>query len=158
MPELLAADLKGVGRRFLPFAPVRSGVFCGHPAQQQDSLGDNQLRDTAGVGKGRVENCHARAGGGLQVNLVGADTEAAYGHQLFGGGKHILGQLGARAYADKVGIGDGVLELLGRQGFLVQLDIVVAGAFTVFPQPKGGRPPAAENGFCSFPATVVPLR
>ena len=122
-----AADLEGIGGGLQPHAAMGRGVLLGDTAQQQDRFGNHQLRHAAGIGEGRVEHGHALAGRGLQVHLVGADTETADGNQFFGGFENLGAELGAGADTDEMGIGDGDLELLRRQGLLVQFDIVVAG-------------------------------
>ena len=104
--KLLATNLVAVLGGFQPLATVGFGVFFRHAAQQQDGLGQNQFCHGTGVGERRVEHGHATAGRGLQVNLVGADTEAAHSHQLPGGFKYFLGQLGARADTNEVRIGN----------------------------------------------------
>ncbi len=123
--QLLATDLEGIGRALDPAAPVAGGVLGRDAAQQQDGLGQHQLGDRTGVGIGRVEHSDAALAGGLQVDLVGADAEAADGDQLLGAVEHLFGELGARADADEVGVGDLFLELGIRQGAGDVLDVAV---------------------------------
>ncbi len=125
--ELLAADLEGVGRRLDPAAAVAGGVLFRDAAQQQDGLGQHQLGHRAGVGIGGVEHGDAALAGGVQVDLVGADAEAADGDQLLGAVEHLGGQLGTRADANEVGVGDLGLQLVVGQRALEVLDVGVAG-------------------------------
>src|SRR5690606_7673815 len=56
-----------------------------------------------------------------------ADAEAADGDQLLGGVEHVGGQLGARADADEVHVGDLRLQLVAGQGGLQVRDVGVTG-------------------------------
>jgi len=101
-------------------------------AQQHDGLGDHQLGHAAGVGVGRVEHRDAQPLGLGQVDLVGADAEAAGGDQLAGMAQHLAGELGARAQAHDVGVGDAFQQGRLGQRLLVVFDIRVAGALEHF--------------------------
>jgi hypothetical protein len=125
--QLLAADFEGVGRRLDPAATVAGGVLLGDAAQQQDGLCQHQFGYRAGVGVRRVEHGNAALAGGVQVNLVGADAEAADGDQTLGAVEHLGGQLGARADADKMRVGDLFFQLVVGQCALEVLDVAVAG-------------------------------
>jgi hypothetical protein len=57
--------------------------FCGCRGQH-DRLGDHQFGHAAGVGIGRVEHRDAGQLGRVQVDLVGADAEAAHRDQALG--------------------------------------------------------------------------
>ena len=111
----LAANLKGVVGAFLPATTVGHGVLFGNAAQQQNRLAQHQLGHRTGVGEGRVEHHNAALTRSVQIDLIGANAKAAYGHQLVRGGKHFLGQLRARADTDKVRIGNLCLQLLALQ-------------------------------------------
>ncbi|MNZ63899.1 hypothetical protein D3C78_820540 [compost metagenome] len=125
--ELLATDLEGVGRGLDPAATVAGGVLLRNAAQQQDGLGQHQFGDRTGVGVGGVEHRDAALAGGGQVDLVGADAEAADGDELLGAVEHLFGELGARADADEVGVGDLFLQFVTREGALEVLDVGVTG-------------------------------
>ena len=101
------------------------GALLRHTTQQQDGLGQYQLRYRASVGKRCVEYRNTTAGSGLQVDLVGANTETAHGHQLFGSLKYLLCQLGARADTDEVRIGNLLDQLFLAQGMGQVFDIGV---------------------------------
>ncbi|MCY1172855.1 hypothetical protein D9M73_129990 [compost metagenome] len=124
--ELLAADLEGVGRGLDPAATVAGSVLLRDAAQQQDGLGQHQFGHRTGVGVRGVEHRDAALAGGVQVDLVGADAEAADGDQLLGAVEDFLGQLGTRTDADEVSVGDLFLQLVTRQRALQVLDVGVA--------------------------------
>ncbi|MCY1378517.1 hypothetical protein D9M69_661590 [compost metagenome] len=65
--------------------------------------------------------------GRFEVDLVGADAEAPGGHQLVRGGEHLGRQLGARADAHEVHVGDLGLEFGVGQRTRQRLDVGVAG-------------------------------
>ncbi len=82
------------------------GILLGYASQQQDRLGQHQLRDTAGVGEWCVEYGNTPTGSRLQVDLVGTDTETAHRHQFVGGFKYFRRQLGAGTDTDEVRVGN----------------------------------------------------
>ena len=94
-------------------------------AQQQDQLAQHQFGHGAGVGIGGVEDGDTLFHGGLELDLVGADAEAADGDQLVGRFQHFLGDLGARADADEVGVLDLLDQGVFVQGRLQVLDVGV---------------------------------
>ena len=58
--------------------------------------------------------------GGVEVDLVGADAEAADRDQFLRAVEDLFGQLGAGANADEVRIGDPFLQLVaGKRGLEV---------------------------------------
>ena len=124
--QLLAADLVAVLGGFQPAATVGHRVLFRDAAHQVDGVSDHQLRHRPGVGVGRVEHRNAALEGGLQIHLVGADTETAHADQLFGGLEDLLGELGARADADKMGVLDGVLEVVAGERGGQKLHVAVA--------------------------------
>ena len=69
---------------------------------QHDDLADHQLGDAAGVAERRVEHRDAAPARGRQIDLVGADAEAADRHQLVRLAQHLVRKLGARADAEHV--------------------------------------------------------
>ena len=80
--ERAAADLVAALRRLVPDAGVHLLGLLGQPAGQHDDLADHQLHDAAGVGVRRVEDRDAALGRRDQVDLVGADAEAADRQQV----------------------------------------------------------------------------
>ena len=125
--QRLAADLERVLGALLPAAAVRHGVLLGNAAQQQNGFGQHQLGHRARVRIGRVEDDDAALARRVQVHLVGADAEAPDGHELVRGREHLGRELGARADADEVRIGDLALELLALQSAGQRFHVRVAG-------------------------------
>ncbi|MNB94989.1 hypothetical protein D3C75_421530 [compost metagenome] len=124
--QLLAADLEGVGRALDPAATVAGSVLLRDAAQQQDRFGQHQLRYGTGVGVRCVEHRDAAFAGRVQVDLVGADAETPYSHELLRVIEDLFGQLSAGANADEVSISDLFLELGFRQRTSEVLDAGVA--------------------------------
>src|SRR5690554_7460169 len=85
---------------------MRLGALFGYAAEQENSLRQNQFSNTASVGKRCVENRNATTGSRLQVYLVGTNTETTHSNQFLGCFKNLGSQLGARAKAYKVRIGN----------------------------------------------------
>ena len=79
--------------RLVPDAVVHPLGLLGQPAGQGDDLADHQLHDAAGVGVRRVEDRDAALGRRRQVDLVGADAEAADRQQVGRGVEHLLGDV-----------------------------------------------------------------
>ncbi len=125
--ELLATDLEGIRRALDPAAAMAGGVLFRDAAQQQDRLGQYQLSHRAGVRVGRVEHGDTAFAGGVEVDLVGADAEAADRDQFLRAVEDLFGQLGAGANADEVRIGDPFLQLVAGKRGLEVLDVGVAG-------------------------------
>ncbi len=74
--ERLAANLEAVIGRLVP-APLMGGIGpSDDPAKQEDDLADHQFRHAAGIGERRIEDRNAAAARGIDIHLVGADTEA----------------------------------------------------------------------------------
>ena len=88
--------------------------------------GQNQLRHTAGVGERCVENSDTATGRRLKINLVGANAETTHSHQLLGGFKYFLGQLGAGTDADEVRIGNLLDQLFLGQRVRQVLNVGIA--------------------------------
>lgn len=63
-------------------------------AGKHDHLTDDQLGDAAGVTEGGVEHGNTLIGGILEVNLVGADTEATDDNQVLSLLQDSCGELG----------------------------------------------------------------
>ena len=127
--QLLAADFEGVGRALDPAATVAGSVLLRDTAQQQDGLGQHQLRYGTGVGVRCIEHRDAALARCIEVDLVGADAETADSHEFLGVVEDLFGQLSAGANADKVRVGDLFLELGFRQRTGDVLNAGVPGGF-----------------------------
>jgi hypothetical protein len=110
--EGLAAQLVAAGGDLLPDALVHLAGAVGQLPREHHRLGQNQLGDAAGVAEGGVEDRHAVGVGRAQIDLVGADAEAADGEQTGGGGEHLVGDVGFATNAQHVD----VVEPLGQGG------------------------------------------
>lgn len=84
----------------------QEAFFSGMPRSGWDGFGQYQFGYRTGVGVWRVEHGDTALAGSFQVDLVGADAEAANGDQFLGAVEDLFGQLGARTDADEVGICD----------------------------------------------------
>ena len=60
------------------------GIATRHTAEQHHGLGNHQFRDAARVGERRVEHRQPERLGRCEVDLVGADAEAADDNELRG--------------------------------------------------------------------------
>ncbi len=125
--QLLATDLEGIGRAFDPAATVAGCVLLGDTAQQQDGFGQHQFGDRTGIGVGRIEHCDTALARRVQVNLVGADAEAADRNQFLGTIEQLFGQLSTGADTDEMGVGDLFFQFGFRQRLGVVLDAGVTG-------------------------------
>ncbi len=90
-----------------------SGVGGRNAAQHQQQLAQHHFGHGSGIGEGGVEDRNTAFGRRFQINLVGADAEAAHRHQFFCGGEHLFGQMRTRSDADEVCIADGCLQRFG---------------------------------------------
>ena len=77
--------------------------------------GQGQLGDRAGIAERTVENRDAMAGGSVEIDLVGADTETAQRQQAWRGFKGSCSHLGARTNAGNPGIGEGGVQGRGLE-------------------------------------------
>src|SRR5690554_6976474 len=82
------------------------GILFGNAAQQHDRFGQHQFGNRASVGVGRIEDRNTTLKRRVEIDLIGADTKAAYGIELLGSGENTLVELGAGANADEVDIAD----------------------------------------------------
>ena len=98
----LPAKLEAVCCAFKPAALVGREALFRDSTEQKDGLGEHELSDGTGIGKGGVEDRNAKVQGGFQINLVGPDAKAANGHEAPRCLKHLSVELGARANADHV--------------------------------------------------------
>ena len=127
MPSFLPRISIGIRRALDPAAAMAGGVLFRDAAQQQDRLGQYQLSHRAGVRVGRVEHGDTAFAGGVEVDLVGADAEAADRDQFLRAVEDLFGQLGAGANADEVRIGDGPAQFVLGQRLGVGDDVAVPG-------------------------------
>ncbi|GMA77673.1 hypothetical protein GCM10025880_40900 [Methylorubrum aminovorans] len=72
------------------------------PKQHHD-LADRQFGDAAGVREGRVEDRDAAGAGRVEIDLIGADAEAADRDEGRGGVEQARRHLRARTNAEDVG-------------------------------------------------------
>ena len=118
---------------WLPLADL-SQTPCVHPlgllrqpSRQGDDLADHQLDDAAGVGVRRVEDRDAALGGAGQVDLVGADAEAADRDQVGGRLQHPRRDVGVGADPEQLHATCQRLDqLVLGEGAGAQLDLVAA--------------------------------
>ena len=140
--ERLAADLEAALGRLVPGAGMRGGGAWRDAAHQHDDLADGEFGDAAGVGERRVEHRDSEGGCRTQVDLVGADAEAADRHQRAGAAEHALGKLGAAADAEDVGAAHGLDQRVVLERLLIQRDAGIARALE---QRDGGGADALEQ-------------
>jgi hypothetical protein len=112
--------------RLVPDALVHPLGLLQQPARQRDDLADDQLDDAAGVGVGRVEDRDAPGSGGVQVDLVRADAEAADRDQVARRVEHPRGDVGVGADPEELHARQGRHQLVLGQGAGAQLDLVAA--------------------------------
>ena len=110
-PQFLAARFKAPHRQLIPYAAMRLGVGFRHAAQQQQQLTDHQLGHRTGIGEWRVKHRNTAFRGGVQIDLVGTDAEAADGNQFFRRGENLFSQVGTGTQADEMGITDRRFQL-----------------------------------------------
>ena len=122
-----AAHLVAALRRLVPHAVVHALGLLGQPARQHDDLGDHQLDDAAGVGVRRVEDRDAALGRGGQVDLVGADAEAADRQQVRRVLEHARGDRGVGADPQQVHPVQGGDQLVLAQRAGAELDLETSG-------------------------------
>mmetsp|Transcript_2767 Transcript_2767/g.7745 ORF Transcript_2767/g.7745 Transcript_2767/m.7745 type:complete len:439 (-) Transcript_2767:31-1347(-) len=132
--EGLAADLEAAHRLLEPGAAMHGGRAVADLAGQADDVPDDELRHAAGVREGGVEDRDALRLRGLQIDLVGADAEAAHRQHLVHRRDDLRGDLGLAADAEDVqaldlleelGLGERRLHGLNREALsLEHLDAV----------------------------------
>lgn len=98
------ADLPTAAGDFVPGSGMHLGGAVGELAGEEDDFSDDDLGDGAGVGEGGVEDGGASVGGMLEVNLGGADAEAAYCEEVFGVFEYVGSQFCLGADTDDVDI------------------------------------------------------
>ena len=76
-PDATLPDLVRALGRLVPDAVVERAVALGQAPGQRDDLGQGDLHDRPGVRERGVERRDTVRGGGLEVDLVGADAERA---------------------------------------------------------------------------------
>ena len=78
----LAADLVGAAGGLIPHAVLHMMRMCRNTAQQADDVTDDQLHHGAGVRIRCVEHGDAMRAGIVEIDLIGADAEAADGAEV----------------------------------------------------------------------------
>ena len=99
--ERLAADLAAALRALAPAARVEDAVALERAAHEHDDLADRELDHAARVRVRRVEDGDATRGGGGEVDLLGADAEAADREEAVRGGEGGGRHAGLRADAEE---------------------------------------------------------
>ncbi|MCY1210298.1 hypothetical protein D9M72_219820 [compost metagenome] len=127
--QRLAAGFEGARGALVPVAEVHARVLFRNPAQQQDGFAQHQFGDRAGVREGRIEYRDAALHGRVQVDLVGADAEAAHDAQVGVAGQQAGVQVRARTDPGHLRAAQGFAQLCRRQGRGVRDDVGVAGGF-----------------------------
>jgi hypothetical protein len=126
--ECLATHFDAAGGGLHPAPAMAQRVFLRNATREHDGFGDDEFGDAARVRVGRIEHRYAERLCSIGVDLVGADAEAADRDQAPRFVEHVGGQVGARANADQVRVGDAALEFGFGQCFFVVFDVRVAGA------------------------------
>jgi len=137
------ADLVGPGGALVPGPGVQGGALVAEPPRQGDDLGDGEFGDASGVREGGVEDRDPAATGGPQIDLIGADAEAAHGQKTRRCGEKFGIEAGLGADADDVGAAERLAQGLARQGVAVPLDRKAESAKGLF---SGGMDVLEENG------------
>ena len=113
--------------RLVPDACVHVAVAVREPAGHGDDLGDGELHHRARVGVGGVEHGDPVVGGGLQVDLVGADAEGTDGAQPGGGLEDPARDVRARPDAQVVDALEGGHEVALGERSGAAVDLVALG-------------------------------
>jgi len=119
-----AADLVRSGGGLVPQAVVHLLVLVGQMPGQRHDLGHRQFDDAAGVAVRSVEAGNTLAGGGIQIDLVGADAESAHRLQIGGLRNDPLGDLGARSDTQQADAVERVDQFGLTEGTSPVLDLV----------------------------------
>ena len=125
--QRLAANLKTVVGGLVPAAVMRRDGAGDDPPQQHDDLADHQFGDGTGVREGRVEDRHAAPLGGVEIDLVRADAEAADRDKAWRGGEDRFGQMRARPDAEDMDAFERRREFRAVERGLQAGDVGVAG-------------------------------
>src|SRR5262249_36421718 len=125
--ESLAADLVAARGHLSPATLVDLARAVAELPGQRDDLGEDELGDAAGVREGRVEDRDAAPVGGLELDLVRADAEAADGEQAPRAGQRRAREAGLRADAEDVHVGETRGQLVGRERPLQRLHLEALG-------------------------------
>jgi len=120
-PKRLATNLPAAGGDFVPYSPVELHAAFRELAGKSDDLADHEFSHRARVGEGRVEDADAVFRGIFEVDLVGADAEAADDDQVLGVFEDVGRELGFGADADDLHVFDLFDQFVfgegGREGF-----------------------------------------
>ncbi len=123
-----AAHLVAAARRLVPHAVVHPLRLLRQPAGERDDLADHELDHTARVGVRRVEHPDAPCRRGAQVDLVGADAEAADRLEVRCRFQDPRGHGGVGADAEQTDTGQGLDQLVLGQRARAQVHLVAAAA------------------------------
>ncbi len=102
--ELFAARFIGANRQLVPDTAVRLGVRFRNTAQQQQQLADHQFCNRSGIRERCIKHRNTALRRSVEINLVGADAEAANRHQFFCRRENFFRQLRARTDTDEMRI------------------------------------------------------
>ncbi len=125
--ERPAADLVGAVGVLVPDAGVHRRVLLGQAPGQRDDLRDRELDHAAGIGERRVEDGDALAGGGGEVDLIGADAERADRREPVGSTEYASTDLCLRTDAEQCHARDPLDQLVLVQAASRGLDEVTLG-------------------------------
>ena len=95
---------------------------------QHHGLGNGQFRDAARVGERGVEHRDARVAGGIEIDLIGSDREAADRDQRAHAVERLCVETRARADAHHAGTFERFPERFAFESLGEPLDIGIAGA------------------------------
>ena len=127
-PEGLTPSLVAAAGGLVPDPVVHPLGLLGQPAGQRQHLAQHQLDDAPRVREGRVEHRHAVRGRRRQVDLVGADAEAADRQQVVGCVEDALRHLGVGPDPQQGHADQGVHEITLGQGPRPDLDVVTVAS------------------------------
>ncbi|MNY27659.1 hypothetical protein D3C86_1615760 [compost metagenome] len=119
----LATNLERTLGGFLPFPQMGRAAFLGDAAHQHDRLADHQFRHRARVGERGIEHRNAGVGRRAEVDLRGADAEAAHRQQLAGLGEGFRRERGGGADAKQFVPLHRLLQGFAGQGLALRGDV-----------------------------------
>src|ERR1700685_957452 len=113
--ETLPPYLERSRSRLLPMLSVHLPRVITQMAREHDHFRDDHFRNAAGVGKGSVEDGNAPAVCAFEVDLIGADAEAADRQQPSARRQHGVGDARLASNAEQMHVLDAASELLRPQ-------------------------------------------